>query len=31
MFKWLIEHSLVNRLLVHIAATELLAYGALTL
>ena len=31
MFKWLLENSLVNRLLVLIAAAVLMAYGAFTL
>ncbi|MFN0184106.1 MAG: efflux RND transporter permease subunit, partial [Aquabacterium sp.] len=31
MFKWLLEHSLTNRLLVIIASVELMAYGAFTL
>ena len=31
MFKWLLENSLTNRLLVLIAAAVLMAYGAFTL
>ncbi|MDP2004418.1 MAG: efflux RND transporter permease subunit, partial [Rubrivivax sp.] len=31
MFKWLLEHSLTNRLLVIIASVVLMAYGAFTL
>src|SRR3989344_2413224 len=31
MFKWLLENSLVHRLLVLIAAAVLMAYGAFTL
>ena len=31
MFKWLLENSLANRLLVLIAGVVLMAYGAFTL
>lgn len=31
MFKWLLENSLANRLLVLIAAVVLMVYGAFTL